>query len=114
MLLSGRGVPIGVAVGVVSAISFAVRIGRGDVNLGSSGKTNDTLEERDEGDVDGEGGATNEGLKEEVDDESGLNRESPERFCDGDNDSIDDSSPKPPSDSVEEPGFSRRKDEFKL
>lgn len=106
--------PIGVAVGVVSAPSFEARIGSGDVNLGSSGKTNDTLEERDEEDVDGEGGATKEGLKDEVDDESGLNRESPERFCDGDSDSIDDSNPKPPSDSVEEPGFSCRKDEFKL
>lgn len=106
--------PIGVAVGVVSAISFAPRIGSGDGNLGSSGKTNDTLEEREEEDVDGEGGATNEGLKEEVDDESGLNRESPESFCDGGSDSIDDSNPKPLSDSVEEPGISCRKEEFKL
>lgn len=105
--------PIGVAVGVVSAISFAARIGSGEVIFGPGGKTNDKLEERDE-DVGGEGGATNEGLKEKVDDESGLNRESPERFCDGDSDSIDDSSPKPPSDSVEEPGISCRKDEFKL
>lgn len=113
-LLSGRGVPIGVAVGVVSAISFAARIGSGDVNLGPSGKANDILEERDEEDVDGEWGATSEGLKEEIDEESGLNRDSPESFCDGDKDSIDDSNPKPPSDSVEEPGISRRKDEFKL
>jgi hypothetical protein len=109
--LSGRGVPIGVAVGVVSAISFAARIESGDVNRG---KTNDALEERDEEDLDGEEGATSEGLKEEVDDEPGLNRESPEGFCDGDRDSIDDSNPKPPSDSVEEPGISCRKDEFKL
>ena len=103
--------PIGVAVGVVSATSFAARIGSGDVNLGPSGKANDTLEERDEEDVDGEGGATSDGLKDEIDEESGLNRESPERFCDGVRDSIDDSNPKPPSDSVQEP---RRNDEFKL
>jgi hypothetical protein len=106
-------VPIGVAVGVVS-ISVAARIGIGDGKFGPSGKTNDTLEECDEEDVDGEGGAANEGLKEDVDDESGLNRESPESFCDCDSDSIDDSNPKPPSDSVEELGISCRKDEFKL
>ena len=106
--------PIGVAVGVVSAISFIARIGSGDGNLGPSGKTNDALEECDDEDGDGEEGATNEGLKEEVDDESGLNRETPESFCNGGSDSIDDSNPKPPSDSVEELGISRRKDEFKL
>ena len=114
VLLSGRGVPIGVAVGVVSAISFVARIGSGEDNLGPSGKTNDALEERDEEDGDGEGGAANEGLKEDIDDDSGLNRERPESICDGGSDSIDDSIPKPPSDSVEEPGISRRKDEFKL
>ena len=95
--------PIGVAIGVVSAISFAARIGSGDVSLGP-GKTIDTLEERDEEDVDDEGGAAtgNEGLKEEVQvvDESGLHKESPEIFCEGDSDSIHDSNPKPPSDSV--------------
>jgi hypothetical protein len=107
-------VPIGVAVGVISAISFVARIGSGDGKLGPSGKTNDTLEERDEEDDVGEGGATKEGLKEEVDDESGLNRESPESFSDGGRDSIDNSNPEPPSDSVEEPGISCRKDEFKL
>ena len=105
--------PIGVAVGVISAVSFVARIGSGDGNPGPSGKTKDALEERDE-DADGEGGATNEGLKEEVDDESGLNRETPESFCNAGSDSIDDSNPKPPSDSAEELGISCRKDEFKL
>ena len=98
--------PIGVAVGVVSAISFVVRIGSGDVNLGPRGKTDDIF---DEGDADGEG---TEGSKEELDDDLGLNRDSPESFCDDGNVPIDDSNP--PSDSVEELGISRRKDEFKL
>lgn len=102
---------IGVTVGVASAISFVTRIGSGNGNFGPRGATNDTLEEPDEED---EGGAVDEGLKEEVDDEPGRNKESPESFCIGGRVSIDDSNSEPPSDSVDEPGISCRKDEFKL
>jgi hypothetical protein len=96
-------VPIGVAVGVVSAISFV-----GDGNLGPGGKTDDTL---DEGVVDGEGGVITEG---DVDNDLGLKRDSPESLCNDVNVPIDDSNPKPPSDSVERLRISRRKDEFRL
>jgi hypothetical protein len=106
-------VPIGVAVGLGSAISFVVNAGSGDGNLSSRGKTDVTLDELDE-DVDGEGDAITEGSKEEVDDDLGLNRDSPESFCTDGNVSIDVSNPKSPSDSVEEPAISRREDEFKL
>lgn len=109
----GRGVPIGVAVRLVSAISFLVTAGSGDGSLSSRGKIDGTLEELDE-DIDGEGVAITEGSKEDVDDERGLNRESPERFDTGGNVSIDVSNPKSPSDSVDEPAISGREDEFKL
>lgn len=106
--------PIGVAVGVVSAILFVARVGNVGDNSGLSCITGDALEELDE-DIDGEGGAVKEGFREEFDDEpEGLNRESPESFCSGGSVPIDDSSPEPASDSTDEPGISRKKDEFKL
>lgn len=88
--------PIGVAVGVASAILLVAKFGDGDGSSALRGKGSDNLEEFDE--VDGEGGAVNEGFKEEVDDEpKGLNRESPESFCNGGSVPIDDPSPDPPS-----------------
>lgn len=96
--------PIGVAVGVTSGISFVATIGSDD-NTGGSGELDE--------EVDDEGGAVKEGFKE-VGDEPGLKRESPESFCNGGSVSMDDSSPEPGSDSADEPGISRRKDEFKL